>query len=347
MLNYKVYTNGEHFIAMRRTPGRAGVHRPAPPESPIIVEDKPCGIMPQGISASDEISEEAADTAACDTSVNEIDRTVCLDEYEIPQNIRISTRGKEFKRLYAQTVGMKWMRRRDYIASNLSPYFSDRVELYRYVDYKMRCACRASAVKRTRCIRRAAMHGLNLFCTFTYDSKKMDEETFRRKLLNTLRHFANRKGWKYMGTWERGEKNDRLHFHALLRIPDGMMSGEIVKRREYDVHKKRMVEYNTNTFFEKAFGRNTFDVVDGIALRYTTAVSYIVKYLEKSGGRITCSRGLNTFIETNIDPEDIIVRLYDFDDRKYILFDDFKVFIGEKCLGSFSRDMLSSLKMTG
>ena len=71
------------------------------------------------------------------------------------------------------------------------------------------------------------------------------------------------------------------------------------------------------------------------------------KYLEKSGGRITCSRGLNTFIETNIDPEDIIVRLYDFDDRKYILFDDFKVYIGEKCLGSFSRDMLSSLKMTG
>ena len=251
MLNYKVYTNGEHFIAMRRTPGRSGVHRPAPPESPIIVEDKPCGIMPQGISASDEISENTADAAACNACENEIDGTVCLDEYEIPQNIRISTRRKEIKRLYAKTVGTKSMRRRDYIASNLIPYFSDRVELYRYVDYKMRCACRASAVKRTRCIRRAAMHGLNLFCTFTYDSKKMDEETFRRKLLNTLRHFANRKGWKYMGTWERGEKNDRLHFHALLRIPDGMMSGEIVKKREYDVHKKRMVEYTTNTFLKR------------------------------------------------------------------------------------------------
>ena len=99
MLNYKVYTNGEHFIAMRRTPGRSGVHRPAPPESPIIVEDKPCGIMPQGISASDEISENTADAAACNACENEIDGTVCLDEYEIPQNIRISTRGKEFKRL--------------------------------------------------------------------------------------------------------------------------------------------------------------------------------------------------------------------------------------------------------
>lgn len=83
MLNYKVYTNGEHFIAMRRTPGRAGVHRPAPPESPIIVEDKPCGIMPQGVPARDEISEEAADTAACDTSENEIEGAVCLDEQPV------------------------------------------------------------------------------------------------------------------------------------------------------------------------------------------------------------------------------------------------------------------------
>ena len=85
MLNYKVYTNGEHFIAMRRTPGRAGVHRPAPPESPIIVEDKPCGIMPQGVLASDEISENAAETAACGASENELKAQYALTNMKFPR----------------------------------------------------------------------------------------------------------------------------------------------------------------------------------------------------------------------------------------------------------------------
>lgn len=56
-----------------------------------------------------------------------------------------------------------------------------------------------------RCKRRVALHGLDWFCTFTYDDKKMTEEQFSKKLLNTLRHFASRKGWKYMGHG-RGER---------------------------------------------------------------------------------------------------------------------------------------------
>ena len=65
----------------------------------------------------------------------------------------------------------------------------------------------------------------------------MNEEEFEKRLLNTLRHFASRKGWKYMGTWERGRDTNRLHFHAIMHIPDDAMSGEIESRKDYDVKK--------------------------------------------------------------------------------------------------------------
>ena len=180
--------------------------------------------------------------------------------------------------------------------------------------------------------------------TFTYDSNKMNEEEFEKKLLNTLSHFASRKGWKYMGTWERGKDTDRLHFHAIMHIPAGTMSGELVKKREYDVKKKRMVERIENTFFEKKYGRNTFEFVDGTALTVNTAIEYIIKYLEKDGGRIICSKGLHTFLETDIDNKDIVCRLREGEDKKYILFDDFKVYKDGKELGTMSPGVLACAK---
>ena len=70
---------------------------------------------------------------------------------------------------------------------------------------------------------------------------------------------------------------------------------------------------------------------------------------EKDGGRLICSRGLDTFIETQIDEEDIITALHPdelYDDRKYILFDDFKVWDKNgRCLGVFNRSLLPLLKL--
>ena len=180
--------------------------------------------------------------------------------------------------------------------------------------------------------------------TFTYNSKKLTESEFEKRLLTTLRHFASRKGWKYMGTWERGGDTDRLHFHGILYIPEGKMAGKLVQKREYDVKKKRMVEYTENTFFQDRFGRNTFDVIDGTALTLGTAVGYIVKYMEKTGGRMICSKGLRTFIETDIDNADIVAKLREEDDKKYVLFDDFKVYKDGKELGKVSPSVLEKAK---
>lgn len=60
-------------------------------------------------------------------------------------------------------------------------------------------------------------------------------------------------------------------------------------------------------------------------------------------------RGLDTFIETQIAEEDIITALHPdelYDDRKYILFDDFKVWDRNgKFFGTFNRSLLPLLKL--
>lgn len=337
----KVYNDGSHFIAIRHTEGKKGTRLPRPPEEEIIVEDtdgEASGSLEYPVTI--EITEE--------TTVKESKE---LKESEIKTETgghkgkaRTSTRSDEFMYWYRQSFGMARDEQREFIAAKLRPYFKSEEGLYSFVDRKMQCRYRADITRRIRCIRRAALHDFNYFCTFTYDSKKLDEKEFERKLLNTLRHFASRKGWKYMGTWERGGDTGRLHFHALMYIPPDKMSGEVVTKREYDVKKKRMEERTLNTFFEERFGRNTFDVIDGTALPLNTAIGYILKYIEKDGGRIICSRGLRTFIETDIDGGDIITKLHDDDDTKYILYDDFTVYKEGEELGEFSPGVLANAK---
>jgi hypothetical protein len=330
---YKVYNDGGAFIGIRKTESNSAPRRKPVPEEPVVVK------------YDSETEGNAAAPVHDEGYENMIDPVLCGNECV---KVRVATLTEEFKRFYRQTVGMRWKKRRQYVTDKMRPYFDDEDDLQYFISRKMHNAYRASMARLNRCKRRVALHGLDWFCTFTYDDKKMTEEQFSKKLLNTLRHFASRKGWKYMGAWERGEKG-RLHFHALLNIPEGTMSGTIEKRREYDPVRKKMVACNINTFFEKTFGRNTFDKLSSLAMRYSKTAEYIVKYLEKDGGRLICSRGLDTFIETQIDEEDIITALHPdepYDDRKYILFDDFKVWDKNgKCLGTFNRSLLPLLKL--
>ena len=351
MKKCKVYRDGGmHYIAIAPSEGSSGVRRKPPPEEPIVVVDQP----PDPVGEENQTDAlPVKENVLGSGIVDEFSPSECSEEktVEDAEDItataggkRISTRSEEFLRWYRESLELKKKRRYSFIASKMAPYFTDKEELHRFLHRKLACRERAKMTKRLRCIRRAALHDMNYFCTFTYDSKKMNEEEFERKLLNTLSHFASRKGWKYMGTWERGKDTDRLHFHAIMHIPEGAMSGELVKKREYDVKKKRMVERIENTFFEKKYGRNTFEFVDGTALTVNTAIEYIVKYLEKDGGRIICSKGLHTFLETDIDNKDIVCRLREGEDKKYILFDDFKVYKDGKELGTISPSVLVCAK---
>ena len=341
MKKCKVYSDGSHYIAIRPTEGYSGPRRKPPPEEPIIVEEEvsqPCGqiVADEECSASQETAQTSGDMPQLQQSPP--------SQPERVKERHISTRADEFLKWYRESYGMRIKEQYAFIASKLAPYFQSEAALHQYIDHKMECKKRAEVTRRIRCLRRAALHELSYFATFTYDDKKAMEKEFEKSLLTALSNLASRKGWKYMGTWERGGDTDRLHFHAILYIPEDKMIGKLELKRDYDVKKKRMVERMENSFFYDRFGRNKFELIDGTALTIGTAVSYIIKYIEKSGGRIICSKGLRTFIETDIDNNDVVAQLREDDDKKYLLFDDFKVYKNGKELGAVTPGVLAQAK---
>ena len=340
MKKCKVYKDGSHYIAIRPTTGYSGVRRKPPPEEPIVVEEV-CEELEQAVADAEIKPQE--DMAEEQVKAEE-DEPSCPQEEAPAKNYRVSTRSDEFLRLYRESFGTSRKKQYEYIASGLAPYFQNEDELLRYVDRKMECKKRAEMTRRIRCLRRASLHELSYFATFTFDDKKATESEFEKRLLTALSNLASRKGWKYMGTWERGGDTDRLHFHAILYIPEDKMIGKMELKRDYNVKTRRMEERIENSFFQDRFGRNKFELIDGTALTLGTAVSYIIKYIEKTGGKIICSKGLRTFIETDIDNDDVVARLREDDDKKYVLFDDFKVYKDGKELGAISPGVLSHAK---
>lgn len=335
MKKCKVYSDGSHYIAIRPTEGYSGPRRKPPPEEPIIVEEA----APSDVQNA--VVEECAVPQGQEQTCGDMPEQT---QSETVKKRHISTRADEFVKWYRESYGMRKKEQYAFIASKLAPYFESDEALHKYLDYKMECKRRSEAARRIRCQRRAALHELSYFATFTYDDKKATEKEFEKRLLTALSNLASRKGWKYMGTWERGGDTDRLHFHAILYIPEGKMIGKLELKRDYDVKKKRMVERMENSFFWDRFGRNKFELIDGTALTIGTAVSYIIKYIEKSGGRIICSKGLRTFIETDIDNDDVVAQLREDDDKKYLLFDDFKVYKDGKELGAVTPGVLAQAK---
>lgn len=335
MKKCKVYSDGSHYIAIRPTEGYSGPRRKPPPEEPIIVEET----VP--LDVQNAVVEECAAPQGQEQTNGDMPEQT---QSETVKERHISTRVEEFLKWYRDSYGMRKKEQYAFIASKLAPYFESDEALHKYLDYKMECKRRSETARRIRCQRRAALHELSYFATFTYDDKKATEKEFEKRLLTALSNLASRKGWKYMGTWERGGDTDRLHFHAVLYIPEGKMVGKLELKRDYDVKKKRMVERMENSFFWDRFGRNKFELIDGTALTLGTAVSYIIKYIEKSGGRIICSKGLRTFIETDIDNNDVVARLREDDDKKYLLFDDFKVYKDGKELGAVTPGVLAQAK---
>lgn len=335
MKKCKVYSDGSHYIAIRPTEGYSGPRRKPPLEEPIIVEET----VPSDVQNA--VVEECAVPQGQEQTCGDMPEQT---QSETVKEWYVSTRADEFLKWYRKSYGMRKKEQYAFIASKLAPYFENDEALHKYLDYKMECKRRSETARRIRCQRRAALHELSYFATFTYDDKKATEKEFEKRLLTALSNLASRKGWKYMGTWERGGDTDRLHFHAVLYIPEGKMVGKLELKRDYDVKKKRMVERMENSFFWDRFGRNKFELIDGTALTIGTAVSYIIKYIEKSGGRIICSKGLRTFIETDIDNDDVVAQLREDDDKKYLLFDDFKVYKDGKELGAVTPGVLAQAK---
>ena len=202
-----------------------------------------------------------------------------------------------------------------------------------YMDKKIRNLIE----RRKRLVRKINLGQWNYFCTFTYDDKKHSEESFMKKLKNCLKKLSYRKGWVYIGVWERSPEKQRLHFHGLFYIPDNAMVGELKEVNDYSfsTHKRQITLQNT--YFNERFGRSDFKPIDRrVPLILSSATQYLMKYMEKSGERIVYSKNTPTYFISDIMDEDIACIMNSDKGEKLILFDNFSCwdegcYMGEVC----------------
>lgn len=171
-------------------------------------------------------------------------------------------------------------------------------------------------------IRKAELNDWNYFITFTYDSKKHTEESFRKSLRKCLSNLSFRRNWVIMGKFERSETG-RLHFHAIAYIPDNQMVGYIYEDTYYNFEKFKLDTAHRNSFFNEKFGYSDFQQIDEIVLKFTKTIEYIIKYINKEPDeKIFYSRGIPSSIiaTTGIDNEDLYCNFFDFCE-KFLLWD--------------------------
>ena len=245
-----------------------------------------------------------------------------------------------FERIYAESEQLPKRERKEYIKDNMRPQFEDDQTAAMFVEENLARKKKNKIARMVRLIRKVNMHEFNYFCTFTYDDALMDEDKFREKLSNCIRHLASRKGWKYIGVWERSPIAQRLHFHGMFYIPENALVGEIIPLSDYSTKShKRQIIYQ-NTYFKARFGRNDFKRI--VRENKADCVAYLVKYIGKTGEKIVYSRGLNTYVQADILDDDVICH-FGVDDRKLILYDDFKCIVDGCLIGQASHNTLSRL----
>ena len=211
---------------------------------------------------------------------------------------------------------------REFIKTNLEDCFPDFPDLDKYISENVDRMNRNTWQREKRFRRKAYLNRWNYFVTFTYNGKKHTEETFRKKLRKCLSNLHTRRGWNFMGVWERGEETDRLHFHCILYVPAGQIVGKIIHKKEYSKRLGKVKETFSNDFFERKFGRNDFEELNIMEMKNGSAVAYILKYLRKTGERIVYSRGIPTEISKTLDDRVFAAEITDDYVPKFVIFDN-------------------------
>lgn len=245
-----------------------------------------------------------------------------------------------FNSLYTHAMrnGLEKQALADYVQGELSALFPDITDVGGFVAEKILRKQKSLYARKKRFRRKAFLNIWNYFVTITYDDKKHDEESFRKKLRRCLSNLHTRRGWKYMGVFEYAPETHRLHFHALMYIPDGEMIGAIDELKDYSTAQGQMQVTHSNSFFAESFGRNDFEMLNEQELRHGGTINYLLKYISKTDERIVYSRGIPTEICRKVKDKDIATTMLDYV-RKYLLFDD--VIKYERDVAHYSRKQMS------
>lgn len=149
----------------------------------------------------------------------------------------------KFETAYKESQVLPRRERKKHIKEKLKDTFKTAEQVKAFVDSNIERKKVNAMKRRSRLMRKVYLQQWSHFVTFTYDSKKLTEEEFKEKLRNTLKHMVSRKGWKYIGVWERSPEKQRLHFHGIFFIPENAMIGELVEvkntARKITVRRRR------------------------------------------------------------------------------------------------------------
>ena len=251
------------------------------------------------------------------------------------------TTKERFETAYKESLSLPKKERKKHIKESLQSDFTDKTELKAFVDKNLE-RVKTNAIKRkVRLMRKLRLQRWDYFVTLTYSDELHTEETFRKKLSNTLKHLVARKNWKYVGVWERGNDTDRLHFHGIFQTPKGSMIGDLTEVKDYDTRNHRMQTTLQNTHFLKHFGRNDFSCIC-VPDDLSKAVKYITKYMEKSGERLVYGGDLPTYFQSDILEDDVVCPI-GIDDRKALLFDNFTCINEGEIIGEVGKEVIDKM----
>lgn len=326
----KVYFDGSHYIAIPHTTRPSKKRSYKMEETITVIQDE--------VKDSSNIAEPSI-SLENEQNIEQIENTETVEmetkkQETTPKKARQMTKKELFNELYIKYIDHKKKERKKLIIQNMLPYFENKESCISFVNTNFDRKQRNLICRRVRMVRKANLVNFNYFCTFTYDDKLHTEETFRKKLTMTLANFASKKGWKYMGVWERAPETKRLHFHGLFEIPNDTLPGELVEHSDYSFSSHRRTITIQSTYFNERFGRSDFKQIDS-QQDMMKEISYICKYLEKTEEKIVYSKGLYQFFISDIMDEDIVCTIGQ-EDKKLLLFDDFMcldegVLMGKVC----------------
>lgn len=348
----KVYYDGSHYIAIPHT---ERPYRPRKKSVDEVITVKGNVTLHPSILSADMVAEHPLQSNENEAQQNsapagEADALIGVSIEEnsdtpsnMPQLSEIKITKKQlFEQLYNENLFLKYRERRANIINTMRMYFDNEERTALYVDTNLERKRRNLIARRIRLTRKANLQNFNYFVTFTYDSALHTEDSFRKKLKNTLGHFCSRKSWRYIGVWERSPEKKRLHFHGVFDIPDGTMPGILYEKSDYSFNKHRRLVTVQNTYFNDRFGRCDFEKIEGYG-RLGEALAYIMKYIEKSGEKIVYSKGLPQFFISDIMTEDVVCNI-GMEDSKLLLYDDFRCWDEGVLVGTVGADTIQKLR---
>lgn len=116
---------------------------------------------------------------------------------------RSMTRKQIFDELYDKYLYMKPKERKKAIYTDMKSLFKNESGLQIFIEDNCSRRWLNLIVRRQRFARKAYNQHFQWFVTFTYSDAKHSEESFKKRLLETLRRLSTCQDWKYMGVFIR------------------------------------------------------------------------------------------------------------------------------------------------